>query len=580
MPTYNVCCSTGNDANDGLSLQNAFKTIQQAAIKAIAGDIILVQPGIYRERVSPVNTGTATAPITYLSAVPRQAIIRGSCPWIPSGQLNDNSNILVGPVSDNLFTDTTAIDGANPFKIKSIVTPYNRNGFPEVAMGVKGADPQLNYCLGQVFVNDNMLVQTPYYKEMASTQNSWFYDSSSELLHVNITNYDPAIQYIEVTNQRRVFAPHKRGLRYIIVDGFTIERCANHYPNKFWVNAQAQQAGMIGTRSGRYWTIQNNTIRFATGVGIDWGNEGGQNQDLEIPLITGVSNGPASGSYGHVIKNNHICDNGAAGTASYMGKNFTFINNIVERNNNLQFYGIQRWESAGLKVHQPTNSIIDKNIIRNNWCNGIWSDQGSGVSSVFQNNIIHDNSGSGINFEIGVGMSGVVQKNVFWNNQTGIYLVTSGGVSIKNNVFLGSTIADIKTTIFSRPTDKWDSNNITISSNLFSGNTNMPFLALTTPSATVPSSRFLNNNLYGISSLTDSNRFILYPEATNKGGIQQGFTDWKNNWSKFNNSVNGDELSTIVPAGCAKINILENNQYSLELNLPENIELSLPSGNL
>ena len=154
----------------------------------------------------------------------------------------------------------------------------------------------------------------------------------------------------------------------------------------------------------------------------------------------------------------------------------------------LVFYGQARDVIASYKS-------ISENIIYHNYCHGIWSDQGAGTGSIFQKNFIYENEGCGINFEIGSGTSGIVDKNIFWNNESGVSFVTSGGVTVKNNVFLGSSVADIITTIFNRTTDKWDSLNINIFNNLFSGNSPQ-FLQLSTSSSTIPSSRFLNNNIY------------------------------------------------------------------------------------
>jgi len=567
MPTYHISVDSGNDSNDGLTIETAFQTISKAADFVKPGDTILVYPGIYRERICPVNSGSSTAGIKYISVEKGKAIIRGSVTWEPSGTVT-GSNIIKGEIPDSIFKDTSAIDGANPFKIASIVTPYGRNGAPEVAMGIKDSDLNMIYTLGQVFLGDSMLLQTPFYSEMSSTPKSWFYDSSVNLLYVNLGDYcldKLSVSPIEITNQRRLFAPHIRGLRYITVDGFIFERCANHYPNKFWVNANAQQAGMIGTRSGKYWTIQNNIIRFANGIGIDWGNEGGQMQDLEIG-----KNGFASGSYGHTIQNNEISDNGAAGTAAYMAKSFIFSKNIVTRNNNLKFYGKQKWESAGLKIHQPTGSIITENIIYNNFCHGIWSDQGAGIGSNFQKNFIYENKGSGINFEIGSGTNGVVDKNIFWNNETGISFVTSGGVNIKNNIFLGSSTADITTTIFNRPTDKWDSLNISIINNLFSGNSPV-FLQLSSPNPMIPSSRFLNNNIYCISEL-DDHKFILLPDTGSSGKMNFTFSNWQKKWNQLNGGILYDQASTIISnISVIKINKIGDNKYELIKNFPDGV---------
>ena len=89
---------------------------------------------------------------------------------------------------------------------------------------VTSSDPNMTYCLGQVFVNDIMFKQCPYKNEMTETNNSWFFDNNDNTLYINGASEN---DNIEITNQRRLFAPHKRGLKYIFVDGFTFERCNN-----------------------------------------------------------------------------------------------------------------------------------------------------------------------------------------------------------------------------------------------------------------------------------------------------------------------------------------------------------------
>jgi hypothetical protein len=542
MTVYYVSAILGSDLNIG-SITAPFKTIQTASNLAKPGDTILVQPGVYRERVSPPRGGTSTAlPIVYKSTVPKGAILRGSIPWVPREKISDT--IYCDVLDPELFTDTSAIDGANPFRIPFCVTPYGRNGAPESVSGDKTANRNMVYNLGQVFVNDMMYKQCPFMTEMQDMTNTWYYDMSNNKLYVNLSQPIEQCQ-IEITNQRRLFAPHLRQLRYITVDGFIIERCGNNYPNQFWTVAQNQQAGMIGTRSGRFWTIQNNVIQFASGIGIDWGNEGGASQDLESG-----SNGQASGSYGHIIINNRICDNGAGGTASFMGKNFTFSNNIVERNNNLRFYGTRRWESAGLKVHTPTNSIISNNIIRDNYCNGIWSDQGAGQNSIFKNNIIINNKGYGLNFEIGTNTTGKVLNNIFDGNEYNITFATSGGCLVAHNLFLSSTKGDINTVIFNRP-DKWDSLNLEIYYNIFTNS--QTYLILSTTNAIA--SRFLNYNQYKVDG-----RFIFMPDT--KTNSKKSLLDWS---TTFNNGINSDEKSTISNDTNIVLNY-ENGQYSIEYN--------------
>lgn len=58
--------------------EKPFQTITEAAQIAIAGDIVKVAPGIYREWVNPINAGTKEKPIIYCSEVKLGAIITGA----------------------------------------------------------------------------------------------------------------------------------------------------------------------------------------------------------------------------------------------------------------------------------------------------------------------------------------------------------------------------------------------------------------------------------------------------------------------------------------------------------------------
>ena len=54
-----------SDTNNGNSLSTPFKTIQKASALAVAGDIVNIRAGLYRESVKPTNSGTANARIVY-----------------------------------------------------------------------------------------------------------------------------------------------------------------------------------------------------------------------------------------------------------------------------------------------------------------------------------------------------------------------------------------------------------------------------------------------------------------------------------------------------------------------------------
>ena len=68
----------GSDLNNG-DIQNPFRTISKAATVAVAGDVIRVRGGIYRERVAPQNSGmNDECRIVYEAFENEKPIIKGS----------------------------------------------------------------------------------------------------------------------------------------------------------------------------------------------------------------------------------------------------------------------------------------------------------------------------------------------------------------------------------------------------------------------------------------------------------------------------------------------------------------------
>lgn len=63
MDVY-VCDVAGNDDFDG-SPNYPFKTIKKASSVCKPGTTVIVKPGIYRERIVPIKSGTKDKKITY-----------------------------------------------------------------------------------------------------------------------------------------------------------------------------------------------------------------------------------------------------------------------------------------------------------------------------------------------------------------------------------------------------------------------------------------------------------------------------------------------------------------------------------
>lgn len=517
----------GPDQGDG-SQAKPFRTIQQAAELAQPGDTVLVRPGIYRERVAPPRGGKVNAPITYRSATPHGAIVRGSDVWTPTWK-KVSASLYAGQVDEALFTDTAHRDGPNPFQVPSSSTPYGREGQPEAERKYPESDPLLSFNLGQVFVDDECYLQEPDEKKLRTQPKSWRYHNGELTIH--LADDQPAAHKIELTTKRRLFAPHERQLESIIIEGFVFERCGNQYPTNFWEkeHPEWQQAGMVGTRSGRNWIIRDNVLRFANGIGLDLGNEGADTVDLE----TGA-NGRATGARGHLVEGNIISDNGAAGTASYNAPALIIRHNIVERNNRLRFTGKKRWESAGIKLHHPSHSIIEGNLVRDNYVQwGIWCDGGAGEGTQILRNVCV-RQGVGIDFEIGNAKPALVEENILVENGVGIRTRESGGIEIRHNLIVGSKTAGIQFSLDRKRTGNWSAAHCGLHQNLLISKDGL-HLRLTDPEQLRSPDRKLDGNIYA-GSPTEA-RFSF------DRGEPMTLRAWQQAWQAFNGATEAEGTS-------------------------------------
>ncbi len=65
--TYYVRQTVGNDQNDGLSPEKAWKNITKLSNAMQAGDIVYIGPGLYREQITVMNSGTADKRIMFIA---------------------------------------------------------------------------------------------------------------------------------------------------------------------------------------------------------------------------------------------------------------------------------------------------------------------------------------------------------------------------------------------------------------------------------------------------------------------------------------------------------------------------------
>jgi hypothetical protein len=443
-----------SDNADG-SAGHPFRAINAAAQLAQPGDVITVGPGIYREWISSARGGNAKAPIIYRSVPEHAAIVRGTdvldAPWRPEP---DAPGVFTAPLPQSAFL---------------FFNPFVRPRPPS-----KGRPEWLGKCAALVFLNDQLLNQVTTLEQLIQTTNSWLSSSDGQQLLVHLEgDRAPARGAIEVTTRNRIFAPHRRGLGYIQVEGFVFERCASR-PG--W-----PQLGALSTRTGNHWTIRSNIVRYTTGKGIDCGSEtwtpermiDTEQEDKRI-MIGGH----------HLVEGNLLTENAECGIAAWNTESVRIIGNIVRgnasRGGEKPVQSLADAEAAGIKVHAFRHGLIEGNLVVSNSSFGIWLDNGWEDARVTRN-VCVGNRGAGIFVELGFGPI-LVDHNLSAGNTSlwppylgdGIYTHDASGITIAHNTFLDNAHYGVKQIVVTErvywPKRLAEASSETITGNLFYGN--------------------------------------------------------------------------------------------------------------
>lgn len=405
-----------HDSNPGTE-EKPLRSIMAAAKHACPGDTVLVHAGTYRETVVPARSGEEDCPITYQAAHGERVVIKGS--EVVTGKWHQRAS------SQIFATSIPVMDGApNPFSVQLI-----EKGQSYIHTMREAATHRT---LGQVFLDGLPLDEVDRPEHLESMPGTWLPTENGTRLLVHFPAWviDPADHIVEITLRSAVFRPESRGLGYLVIRGFVMEHASNQALTSFWEKGSAPQQGLISCRSGHHWLIENNVIRYAKSIGLDVGSEGRMDEldGQATPGLVGY----------HRIIGNTISDNGQGGICGLGHIGTEIIDNILERNNTL---GATAWEEAAIKTHFYVHGRIEGNLIRGNFCNGIWLD------NVYQDvrvtrNVILNNQGAGIFCEMGGGPC-LIDNNVI-GLQTpgnpeiggnGIYAHDAGGVTVVHNLF-------------------------------------------------------------------------------------------------------------------------------------------------
>ena len=403
----------GNDGSNGTAAR-PFRTISKAASVAVAGDVIIVHGGIYREWVRPLRGGVSDDQrIIYRAAPGEKAVIKGS--EVIRGWKRFQGNVWKVTLPDTFFGDF------NPYKEVLHGDWFNGRGRVHHA--------------GAVFLNGGALYESDvadnlFQPVLLDTRDGrhlypWYCESDDRntTIYANFGDHDPNRDTVEITVREACFYPGRPGVNYITVHGFVMQQAATP-----WAPPTAEQIGLLGTFWSRGWIIEDNVISDARCVGITLGKDRktGQNVWSKNPSIDGATHynevifralreGWSKENTGsHIVRNNEIYHCEQAGIVGSLGAVFSQIydNHIHDTWVERLFNGA---EIAGIKLHGAIDVVIRHNRI-NNTGRGIWLDwmaQGTRVTG----NLLYDNTEEDVFVEVNHGPF-LVDNNLFLSGKS------------------------------------------------------------------------------------------------------------------------------------------------------------------
>lgn len=417
--TWHVSSSASPEGADG-SAGKPYPGISAAAQQAQPGDTVRVGEGVYRERVAPPRGGTEGAPIVYMGVPGERVVVKGSVVWEPQWRMEfDDPQVYSAQPDPALFTDDSQIDGPNPFKVS-----FN--------MG------EGRTC-GQVFIDGERALEQEEIDKVKFFSNAWMYVPEEDRIYVHFRKGEsPSNTTVEITVQRRVFAPHKRFLGYITIRNFVFEHCGNQYPGGFYLpgHEAKAQAGMVGTRSGHHWVIENNVIRHAKSLGVDCGQEKAHGVEGELEGVDPRYEYDQDKIGHHRIAGNTFLDNGTDAIMAFGPSDLTIVDNVFLRNNALSHKGP---EAAVIKCHCVEKALVEGNLFMYNNAASVYFDNRNNDIRITRN-VFAYNRTSAVFVELSRRETVLVDNNIMVDNgMNGVYQHDASKVCTAHNLIANTS---------------------------------------------------------------------------------------------------------------------------------------------
>jgi len=368
-----------------------FQTIEQAANIAVAGDEVIVAPGVYREWVNPKNGGTSDdCRITYKSEQPLGAIITGA--ESVNKWEKHSGNVWVTRIPNGLFGDY------NPYTTQIKGDWYFSPGI---------------FCTGELYLNGKAMYESQSLEKILEPEKNymswepdftvycWYTEQEGDftVIYANFQSSDPTEENVEINVRKHCFYPCVTGVNYITFSGFTVKQAATQ-----WAPPTAYQEGMIGPHWSKGWIIEDCEVSDSRCCGISLGKYLQPNnenkwttkfykdgtQTERDAICQAQHEGWTKENIGsHIVRRCNIYNCGQTGIVGHLGGVFSIIedNHIHHINNKQDLFGA---EIAGIKMHAAIDVIFRRNNIHH-CTRGLWLDwqtQGTRVTgNIFHNNV-------------------------------------------------------------------------------------------------------------------------------------------------------------------------------------------------
>lgn len=405
-----------------------FRTINKAAQMLQPGERVVIASGIYRECVIPVRGGTSPSQMISYEAAPgakvvvtgsdvlsenweQESVALGRSPrtvqipaWrheLPASLFSTAYNpfALASAPGDRAWLDTKSVDMGPYFRRRGLIFVDGKPLEPveqlrELASPTLPGPPPPNQPIPRNGLPARIR-RGPIMQEIGGIANARFWvDNQGLSVHVRLAEGTPGAHLIEVTTREQVFVPATRGLGFIRVKGITFRHAGNGYP--------VPQRGLVSTAGGNHWIIEQNTIEWANGTGLDIAN-GDWNM---VPA-------PNSG-LNQIVRGNTIRYCGVEGIGGMGTQNGLVEGNLIEW---CGWADTERaWEAAAVKFHRAQNMLFRRNVIRHiRNANAVWFDSGN-VNNRITANVLADvvTVSAAVHIEVNLEQN-QIDDNIIWD---------------------------------------------------------------------------------------------------------------------------------------------------------------------